>query len=87
MYRELVTDLTTDTLLANAQRLQVAVQEAENMLIELEEQQIELKATNDMLKGTYRILTETSYNLTLKEVIEKFMSIMQKYVTNHLQND
>jgi hypothetical protein len=87
MYRQLLNDLPLETLIQNANRLEVAVQEAEKMLIELEEQQIELEATNEMLRGSYKMLTDTSSNFNLFEIKQRVLKMVKEYVNNLIPDD
>jgi hypothetical protein len=87
MYRQLVDDLPLNTLIQNANRLEVAVQEAEKMLIELEEQQIELRATNEMLRGSYKMLTDTSQHFNLFEIKQRVLKMVKEYVNNLIPDD
>jgi len=87
MYRQLVNDLPLETLIQNVNRLEVAVQEAEKMLIELEEQQIELKATNEMLRGSYKMLTDSSSHFNLFEIKQRVLKMVKEYVNNLLPDD
>lgn len=87
MYRQLVDDLPIDTLIQNANRLEVAVQEAEKMLIELEEQQIELQATNEMLRESYKMLTDTSSHFKLFEIKQRVLKMVKEYVNNLIPDD
>jgi hypothetical protein len=87
MYRQLLNDLPLETLIQNANRLEVAVQEAEKMLIELEEQQIELEATNEMLRGSYKMLTDTSSNFNLFGIKQRVLKMVKEYVNNLIPDD